>query len=172
MNERVKRTTGMLKRYPALILLSALGIMGLPAQWRQASPGYRLTTFPRDHASHPDHKIEWWYYTGHLSACDGHSFGYQLTFFRVGVDPSPANPSRWAVRDLFMTHLAVTDVDGKRHHFAERLNRAGPGRAGTDTTAFRVRNETWEARLDADGGCFALGAASLSPKYATGHPHK
>ena len=39
----------------------------------------------------------------------GRRFGYQLTFFRVGVDPSPANPSRWAVRDLYMAHFAITD---------------------------------------------------------------
>jgi predicted secreted hydrolase len=46
-----------------------------------------------DHASHPDYKIEWWYYTGNLDATDGRRFGYQLTFFRIGIDPAPANPS-------------------------------------------------------------------------------
>ena len=42
------------------------------------------------------------------------------TFFRVGVDPAPANPSRWAVRDLFMAHLALTDINGRRFRFTER----------------------------------------------------
>ncbi|HCE03229.1 MAG TPA: carotenoid 1,2-hydratase, partial [Acidobacteria bacterium] len=51
---------------------------------------------------------EWWYYTGNLATADGRRFGYQVTFFRIGVDPAPANPSRWAVRDLHMAHLAVT----------------------------------------------------------------
>ena len=49
---------------------------------------------------------------------------------------APVNPSRWAVRDLFMTHLAVSDPqcgsDGYR--FEERLNRGGPGIAGAETT--------------------------------------
>ena len=34
--------------------------------WREATAGYRFA-FPRDHASHPDYKIEWWYYTGNLA---------------------------------------------------------------------------------------------------------
>jgi predicted secreted hydrolase len=27
--------------------------------WREAEAGYQFA-FPRDHASHPDYKIEWW----------------------------------------------------------------------------------------------------------------
>ena len=77
--------------------------------WRNAAPG-RAIRLPADHVSHPEYRLEWWYYTGNLDAADGRRFGYQLTFFRVGVDPAPANPSRWAVRDLYMAHLAVTDV--------------------------------------------------------------
>jgi predicted secreted hydrolase len=71
--------------------------------WRQALPGFDFE-FPRDHASHPDYKIEWWYYTGNLASRDGRRFGYQVTFFRIGVESQPKNLSRWAVRDLFMTH--------------------------------------------------------------------
>ncbi|HCE03228.1 MAG TPA: hypothetical protein DEQ98_08295, partial [Acidobacteria bacterium] len=33
------------------------------AGWRLAEPGYTLQ-FPRDHGSHPEYRIEWWYYTG------------------------------------------------------------------------------------------------------------
>ena len=118
-------------------------------EWAQARRGYQLR-WPADHASHPAYKIEWWYYTGNLSATNGHRFGYQLTFFRVGVDPSPANPSRWAVRDLFMTHLAVTDITAGRHLVAERLNRAGVGWAGADTDRYHVWNEDWTVRLEGD----------------------
>ncbi len=115
--------------------------------WKQALPGYQFD-FSRDHASHPEHKIEWWYYTGNLTAKDGHRFGYQLTFFRVGVDKQPVNPSRWAVRDLFMAHLAVNDIDGKQFKYAEKLNRAGVGWAGAETNVYRVWNEDWEAKHD------------------------
>jgi predicted secreted hydrolase len=123
-----------------------------PSAWKQAAAGYQFA-FPRDHASHPDYKIEWWYYTGNLQMPDKRRVGYQVTFFRVGVDPAPANPSAWAVRDLFMTHLAVTipDMQDEGYLFEERLNRAGPGIAGAETTTYRVWNEDWTAGLDASG---------------------
>ena len=117
------------------------------AEWRQARPDYVLQ-LPADHASHPDYRIEWWYYTGNLTAAGGRRFGYQVTFFRVGVDARPANPSRWAVRDLHMAHLALTDVDGGRHLTAERLNRAGVGWAGAATDTLEVWNEEWRVNLE------------------------
>ena len=118
-----------------------------PSPWKQATAGYSYS-FPRDHASHPDYKIEWWYYTGNVKTAEGRRFGYQVTFFRVGIDHTPANPSRWAVRDLFMTHLAVSDASGKRYRYAERLSRGGPGLAGAATDRYRVWNEDWSAALD------------------------
>ncbi len=129
--------------------------------WLSADPDYRLA-FPRDHASHPDHRIEWWYYTGNVETSRGRRFGYQLTFFRVGVDRQPINPSRWAVRNLHMAHLAVTDVAGGQHHVAERLNRAGVGWAGASTEALHVWNDGWSVRLDgaASEGAHLLEAAS------------
>ena len=45
--------------------------------WKQATPGYTFA-FPRDHASHPDYKIEWWYYTGNVKAADGRRFGLSI----------------------------------------------------------------------------------------------
>ncbi len=118
--------------------------------WRPASPEVRLS-FPRDHAAHPAYRIEWWYYTGNLDAADGRRFGYQVTFFRVGVDPAPANPSRWAVRDVYMTHLAVSDPVGRRYRYAERVSRAGPGLAGADVDRYRVWNDDWTAGPDTAG---------------------
>ena len=118
--------------------------------WKAADPGYTLS-FPRDHAAHPDHRIEWWYYTGNLRAADGRRFGYQLTFFRFGVDRQPVNPSRWAVRDLYMAHFAVTDVEQAAHHVAERLNRAGVGWAGASTETLHVWNDGWSVTLDEGG---------------------
>jgi predicted secreted hydrolase len=120
------------------------------AQWKEAAAGYTFV-FPRDHASHPDYKIEWWYYTGNVSAKDGRRFGYQVTFFRVGVDAAPANPSRWAIRDLFMTHLAVSDPNGRRYRYSEKLTRGGPGLAGAEVGRYHVWNEDWTASLDDSG---------------------
>ena len=120
------------------------------AGWRSAAPGY-VFRFPEDHASHPDYRIEWWYYTGNVESRDGRRFGYQVTFFRVGVDPAPANPSRWAVRDVFMTHVAVSDPAKGRYRYAERLSRGGPGLAGAKADRYEVWNEDWTAGLDNQG---------------------
>lgn len=165
---------GPAARVAALVLvLAAFGPAGFPAAapgqegggattpegWRQAAPGYPWR-FPRDHGSHPEYRIEWWYYTGNLESDRGRRFGYQVTFFRVGVDPAPDNPSRWAVRDLFMAHLAVTDVRGGRHFAAERLDRGGLGWAGARTETLDVRNGGWRAYLD--GGRHRLEAVDGS----------
>ena len=140
---------------PRLLLAAALipcllAGAGWAQTWRQARPGYRLQ-FPRDHASHPEYRIEWWYYTGNLADSNSRRFGFQLTFFRVGVRNRSENPSRWTVRDLFMAHLALSDLETGGFHFAERLNRAGPGWAGASTETYRVWNEGWEAGLDSGG---------------------
>ena len=41
--------------------------------------------FPRDHGAHPEFKTEWWYFTGNLQDASGNPYGYQLTFFRHGL---------------------------------------------------------------------------------------
>jgi predicted secreted hydrolase len=144
-----------------LVALTALGLAMTGAiaarSWREAAAGYAFA-FPRDHASHPDFKIEWWYYTGNVATAAGRRFGYQVTFFRVGIDEAPTNPSRWAVRDLFMTHLAVSDPEGQRYVFDERLSRGGPGLAGAATDRYRVWNDDWIGSLD-DAGRHVLRAA-------------
>jgi len=135
----------------AIVLAGLLAAsMTQSAEWPPALPG-RPIVLPADHASHPDYRIEWWYYTGNLDEAGGGRFGYQLTFFRVGVDRAPANRSLWTVRDLFMAHLAVTDVGGRRYEFTDRLNRAGPGWAGAATDTYRVWNEDWQAALEPGG---------------------
>ena len=125
-------------------------VLALTLDWKPADPAY-TPSLPRDHASHPDNKLEWWYYTGNLDASDGRRFGYQLTFFRVGIVPKPANPSRWAVRDLHMAHFAISDIGRSEFRFKERLNRAGIGWAGALANKYRVWNEDWEAELDDKG---------------------
>jgi predicted secreted hydrolase len=108
-------------------------------------------TLPADHVSHPDYKIEWWYYTGNLDTREGRRFGYQVTFFRVGVNRTPPNASRWAVRDLHMAHFAVSDLASRRFHVFDRLQREGAGWAGAATDRYAVWNGTWSVRENPDG---------------------
>ncbi|MFA9561558.1 MAG: lipocalin-like domain-containing protein, partial [Nitrospirota bacterium] len=55
------------------------------SRFSPAKPGYTYV-FPRDHGSHEQFQTEWWYFTGHLLGSKGRRFGYELTFFRRGID--------------------------------------------------------------------------------------
>jgi predicted secreted hydrolase len=101
---------------------------GLPGAFTPAAPGYPWS-FPRDHFRHDGYRNEWWYFTGQLAAVDppGRRFGYQLTFFRVGLLPRrPDLASPWATADLVMVHAAISDLDGGAHPFSEVLWREIP----------------------------------------------
>ena len=112
----------------------SLGDEPAPA-WKPALPGWRYE-FPRDHAVHRGFKTEWWYFTGNLRAEDGHAYGYELTFFRQGIRPpsAPAGtaslPSRFVQNDFKFAHFAVSDLDGKRFIYTQKISRGAFGEAG------------------------------------------
>ena len=108
-----------------------LSLQPAPAQYRTALPGYRYE-FPRDHFNHPDFQTEWWYYTGNLKSNDGHRLGFELTFFRQAISRDPAKSTAWDVKDIYLAHLALSDLDGGKFYHAERTDRSGPGIAGVD----------------------------------------
>lgn len=114
--------------------------------FRPAEPGYQYR-FPRDHGTHDDFRTEWWYYTGHLTAENGRRFGYQVTFFRRGVEPERvgATASQWAIRQLYLAHVAISDLDAGRFHYAEKVSRAGLGKAGSEAGHLRVWIDRWVA---------------------------
>jgi putative ABC transport system permease protein len=139
---------------PRVAVAAGVLLMGMPVRagegWEPAKAGYEYA-FPRDHGQHPEHKIEWWYYTGNLDGAGGERLGYQLTFFRIGAVKEPKVESVWALRDVWMAHFAITDATGKVYRHVDRLNRAGPGLAGAAGETLRVWNEDWSAVMEADG---------------------
>jgi predicted secreted hydrolase len=119
----------------------------LAAQYRSAVPGYRFE-FPRDYFDHPDFQTEWWYYTGNLKSTNGHRYGFELTFFRQAVSRDPAQTSTWDVKDIYLTHLALSDLDGQKFYHTERMNRAGPGIAGVGASSARIWNGNWQIQWE------------------------
>ena len=115
-----------------------------PTPFQQALPGYDYQ-FPRDDFSHDEFRIEWWYYTGNLKDEKGRPFGYQLTFFRVGLDGADPidNPSSWKIDHIYFAHMTVSDIHGKKFHFFERINRKGMKNAGAESDRLEVWNEDW-----------------------------
>ncbi len=117
--------------------------------YRLALPNYHFE-FPRDHFNHPEFRTEWWYYTGNVRTAEGRRFGFELTFFRQGVDRRPAAESVWDMRDVWMAHLALSDIEGRQFLQAERLNRSGAGIAGADFQQARIWNGNWQAQWSLD----------------------
>jgi predicted secreted hydrolase len=148
------RSSGITHFFAALLLVSqtAGNLMAQSAteqQYRVALPGYRYE-FPRDYFDHPEYQTEWWYYTGNVKSADGHRFGFELTFFRQGVNRDAAKTDAWDVHDLYLAHLALSDLDGGQFYHAERTNRAGPGIAGVNSSDGRIWNGNWQVRWKGD----------------------
>ncbi len=131
-----------------LLLVMTFGVMA-QGPYQLAVPGYRYE-FPRDYFNHPAFQTEWWYYTGNLTGRDGHRFGFELTFFRQAVNRDSAKPDTWDLRDLYLAHLALSDLDGKHFYHTERTNRAGLGIAGVDEKQRRIWNGNWNVTWHGD----------------------
>jgi len=137
------------KRAWAAALIGFAVAVATSAQYRDALPGYHYS-FPRDHFNHPDFRTEWWYYTGNVESADGHRFGFELTFFRQGIDREAKSAGVWDARDLYLAHLALSDLDSGKFLHVERTNRAGPAIAGVSETEGRIWNGNWQVLWQGD----------------------
>lgn len=136
-------------RSRASAALLAIAVAAWAQDWQFALPGYKYQ-FPRDNFNHPDYQTEWWYYTGNLRASDGHRFGFELTFFREAIHLSPqqaaASDPTWRPDQIYLAHLALSDIDSRQFFHTERLNRSGPGLAGSSLDQQRYWNGNWQVR--------------------------
>lgn len=145
------------RRLPGLLLLVMLslpaGLAGAEAKpegFLPARPGYPWQ-FPRDHGAHPGYRTEWWYFTGHLVGDQGELFGYQLTFFRVALTPTPSRrASAWAADTVYFAHFALTDGPGRRFHYRERAQRGALGLAGAAPDRLHVWVDDWQAEASGE----------------------
>ena len=130
-----------------------------------ATQGFELATvprafeFPADHGPHSSFRHEWWYVTGNLHARDGARYGFELTFFRVGLAPPGslavvAAQSHWHAHELYAAHFAITDVPRHQFQASERFARAALDLAGARADPPRV----WL-------GAWSLGAASMPGEW-------
>lgn len=130
---------------------AALG--GVAEEGFERAVGPREFRFPEDHGPHSGFRNEWWYLTGNLDDAAGHRFGYQLTFFRIGIVPEPpALDSGWATGTLWMAHAALTDAAAGSHAHDQRIVRGAVGLAGAEAVPLRVWLEDWTLNGAHDGG--------------------
>jgi predicted secreted hydrolase len=141
-------------RTALVLMLSTLVHAGqastTPDGFALPQPGH-VFTFPRDYGSHNDFKLEWWYVTGHLFGPEGGRYGFQATFFRSAVALPIAVASGTRQPDfgndtVYLAHMALTDVSGRKFVHQQRLNRRGwDAKAAEDH--LDVRNGNWWLRM-------------------------
>ncbi len=130
-----------------------LGAPALAAAAWQTVSAPPVLQFPRDHGAHPAFQTEWWYVTGQLADPAGKRFGFQLTFFRQGVEPGPPRPGESALRarQVLAANLAVAEIGAGRLRFAERVRRIGGGLAGAAEGDLDLVLDDWAMRRSPDG---------------------
>ena len=120
--------------------------------------GYTVE-LPRDHKSHPDFQLEWWYLTFVLSAEDGQEFGLQYTLFRFNTELN-APPSvkvnaensaevnannhiakNWTNGQQWMGHASLHTAE--QHYFEERFASGGVGNAYVNQQPFTTVIDDW-----------------------------
>ena len=159
---------------PLLALLLLLGAAG-SAQLRAPEVRYPVVTpgtelrFPRDHGAHPDHRIEWWYFTGWLRTREGDPLGFQITFFRSRPNVATNNPSAFAPKQILFAHAALSDpATGKLLH-DQRVARTGFALAAAGTDDAAVTLFDWKLARRPDG-TFAANAFGLDLLFTPTQP--
>ncbi len=108
----------------------------LAGEYRDVRPGDRVV-LPRDYLFREAYQVQWWYFTGHLFDASGREFGYELTFFAVGVQTRPFQ-SKFGLRRIYISHFALSDIAGKRFLYSDRTDSGAFGFAGADADRLRV----------------------------------
>jgi predicted secreted hydrolase len=140
----------------AFCLLGFVATVSAESAWLNVMPGKKLE-YPRDHASHPEYPVEWWYITGHLRRTNTDALGsestlgFQVTFFRVGIK-SGEGPSKWHSKALIISHSAITDERAGTYCSEEHSGRAALGMAGADDKRLHVWVGEQSLEEGADGG--------------------
>lgn len=113
--------------------------------------------FPFDHGPHPRTRVEWWYVTANLRDADGRRYGAQLALFRFALRPEgQALAADWSSGQLYMSHLALSELDVGRFRFDQRLERAALGLAGAERAPLRVWLPNCQMLSDSDQALFPL----------------
>ncbi|WP_096526893.1 lipocalin-like domain-containing protein [Candidatus Nitrosoglobus terrae] len=102
-------------------------------------------SFPRDHSAHPHYQTESWYFTGSLDSKQGKRFGFQLSFFRVGLKPPKTahRPSLWDTREVYRGHFSLTDINQSHFQVSERFSRSALKLSGSSLYPPKIWLENW-----------------------------
>jgi predicted secreted hydrolase len=145
---RVARTLILMMTLMAVISAAT----GEAPRWRQVTGPPELA-FPRDHGAHFEYRTEWWYVTGLSADEEQRRYGFQITFFRQGLEPGDPEPGKTSLRarQIVAAHLAIADISERRFLHSERLRRVAGGLAGASQADLEVWLDDWRMVRGADG---------------------
>lgn len=130
------------------LILFILASSATAEDFKLVKPGYQFN-FPRDHGSHTEYPLEWWYFTGHLKTPKSRAFGFQLTFFRLGIHNTESK-SNWASDSLYLAHFAITDDLNKQFLFSSKFSRPNFKISGAESDNLKVWIDDWIAQKNSD----------------------
>jgi predicted secreted hydrolase len=107
----------------------------------EPTPIPRPVSLPADEGTHDD-RLEWWYYSGHLTAETGEQFGFHFVIFQ----------SRDAGRPAYSAQFGITDVAGQEHTVDARLFVGDSLRDEVNGFGLRVRD--WDLAITGAGHSF------------------
>lgn len=171
----IAATRALARFVSCLLVLAAISLPSRATDYAPVLPGLKLS-FPRDYGAHPDHRIEWWYATGHLETPRG-PMGFQVTFFRLRNKAADPNPSRFAPTQLLFAHAALADPSHGKLRHDQRIARAFPGLAEArtgdtdvfiDDWSFRRADGRYRARIPGEAFSFDLVLAPTQPLLPQG----
>jgi predicted secreted hydrolase len=118
------------------VLLLAWPHTAFTQEYQDVTPAHPLK-FPDAFYLQKDYRVQWWYFTGHLSDEQGREFGFELTFFVVGVQKKNYR-SEFGTNAIYISHFAVTDVAGKKFYYTDSADAGAFAVSGASDTALRV----------------------------------
>jgi len=107
-----------MKALSLIFFLFFASSIALSQEYQDITRDYRLK-FPEDFYYKKDYRVQWWYFTGHLLDQTGREFGYELTFFVVGIQKKTYK-SRFGLRNIYISHFALSDVANNIFLFSDR----------------------------------------------------
>ena len=87
--------------------------------WEKVRPG-KIISFPNDHGSHPSFRLEWWYLTGWLNDMSS-SYGFQVTFFRLGTRYRFQKNTSFDSSQIVFVHCSISDPNQNRLFAGQKI---------------------------------------------------
>ena len=107
--------------------------------WEKVKPG-KIISFPNDHGSHPSFRLEWWYLTGWLNDMSV-SYGFQLTFFRLGTKYRLQRNTSFDSSQIIFVHCSISDPNKNGLFTAQKIGRPGIGPVDVKKEDMRLQFE-------------------------------